>query len=426
MLRLFKYDAVNFNSGQTAFLGEASKIKVTREINGAHDLSFNHPACGEKAEMIKPNMIVVCEGQAYRIMRTSRQADAEMTVECSHVYNADAPKFHLQNVPDMIGVKPVQVIQRVFLNSKFTLFSDSELEELGMRRVDYDGFKIDFFSEDKTNPYDVMKTLIESCGKGEIYTDNYKIALVECIGKDRGLRLSLGKNLGGLTVEKDVSDLVTRLYPYGYSDAHIGSVNGGIQYIESPNAAVYGIRSGYADYSEYKSPQTILERALWEFDSENEKRIDVPDINISGDLTDLSKLAVSDSFEAVDLGDKISVSDGNERFFERVIKIEKYPFEPERTAVSIGRVKKDLFFYLNQMGTLSGRYKKISTSNGRVNARCISGNVNVDGINTNLNGDKEFTGAVSAPYITLAGISITEQDGELYINGRKILLEDTE
>ena len=59
--------------------------------------------------------------------------------------------------------------------------TDSELTKVGLKRVDYSGFKVDFFSMDKTNPYEAVKALIENCGKGEIYADNYKIALVERI-----------------------------------------------------------------------------------------------------------------------------------------------------------------------------------------------------------------------------------------------------
>ena len=53
------------------------------------------------------------------------------------------------------------------------------MTKVGLKRVDYSGFKVDFFSMDKTNPYEAVKALIENCGKGEIYADNYKIALVE-------------------------------------------------------------------------------------------------------------------------------------------------------------------------------------------------------------------------------------------------------
>ena len=78
--------------------------------------------------------------------------------------------------------------------------------------------------------------------------------------------------------------MVTKLYPYGKDDAHIGSVNSGKQYIISENADIYGVREGYRDYTDYIEPSKILRRARWEFDSENEERIDVPCVNIKADM----------------------------------------------------------------------------------------------------------------------------------------------
>lgn len=425
MLKLFPHNVKTFSSGQTAVLEKAVNVKQTWEINGNCALSFEYPAIDEKSDMIEENMIVVCLGQAYRIIKVAREYDGRRTIsaDCSHVYNADAPKFHIQSLPDMIGVRPSEVLRKAFSGSEFTMFSDSELSARGLRRVDYDDFLIDFFAVDKTNPYDVMCEVIKNCGKGEIYADNYKVALVERIGNDKGMRLALGKNLENLKIERSCEDLVTRLYPYGYEDAHIGSVNGGVQYIDSANAALYGVREGYADYSDYTSPRMIYNRAMWEFDSENPERIDVPDINISGSLIDLSKIAEYGDAEKISLGDTVYVSDGEMVYRERVIKIERFPYEPMQTQISIGRVKKDLFFYLNQIGSFSSKYKKVSSGKGKVRALAISGNVKVAGIGVNQKGDREFQGAVSAPYITLPGADITVSDGSVFINGKKILLD---
>lgn len=426
MLKLFPYNARSFSLGQIAELNNAVNVKVSEEINGNRGLTFEYPMTDSKADLIEENMIAVCEGQGYRIVKVCREYDGRnmVSAECAHVYNADAQKIHLQNVPDMIGVYPKSVLEAAFANSPFTLISDSELSRLNMKRVDYDGLKIDFFSVSKTNPYDVMQDIIKNCGKGEIYADNFKLALVERLGKDRGLRLSLDKNLGNLKIERNSSDLVTRLYPYGYEDAHIGSVNNNCQYIDSENISVYGIREGYADYGDYTDAQKIYNRGLWEFSADNPERIDVPDINISGSLIDLSKITEYGETENVGLGDTVYVWDNGSCYKERVIKKEYFPYEPIQTEISIGRVKKDVFFYLNQIGALTSKYKRVSSNGGKINAMYISKNVKVQGIEVNQDGYREFSGAVNAPYIKMAGVSITEKEGEIYINGRRILLEE--
>lgn len=389
MLKLLEHNSASFEIGIP--LDGAYDVVVSREINGGHRLEFSYPA-EDKVGLIQENKIVVCSSQAYRIMRVCRSSGEknELKVQCEHIYNADAVNIHLQNVPDMIGVSPTDVLAYAFSGTKFTLLSDSELAALGMRRVDSDGFLIDFFSADKTNPFEVVNSVIESCGKGELYVDNYKIALVERIGRDTNIRLDVTKNMADINVERDITDMVTVLYPYGKDDAHIGSVNGGAQYIRSANADVYGEREGYRDYSYYTEPETIMRRALWEFDSENRDRLDVPSMNITGSFADIARLSEYGDKERVELGDGVTVIDGENEIYERIIRLEYYPYQSNETVIMIGRVRRDLFFYLNQMGTLAKRYSKVSTTGGKVRAQAVAGVISKSGITV-----KSDTGALS-------------------------------
>ena len=343
MLRILPYNSVTFDNG--IVIGDAYDVRVTYEINGERRLDFSHPI-NEKSEIISENKIVVCEGQAYRIIKVSKTIGEKnfIAAECSHVYNADASNIHIQNIPDLIGKTPSYVLGQIFKNTKFSIMTDSELTKVGLKRVDYSGFKVDFFSMDKTNPYEAVKALIENCGKGEIYADNYKIALVERIGGESCLRLDLSKNMKDISIERDITDMVTKLYPYGKDDAH--------------------------------------RRARWEFDSENEERIDVPCVNITGGYADISKLA-DYSDEKVNIGDTVTVIDCGNEIRERVIRLEYYPYQSDDTVISVGRVKKDLFFYLEQIGTLAKRYKKVSTTGGKVKAKSVSGVISQSGMKIN-------------------------------------------
>lgn len=379
MLKILPHDSVDFDRG--VVLADAYDVKVSRGINSEHRLEFSC-AAPSYAELIEENKIAVCEGQAYRIMRISRERGAHdiIKAQCEHLYSADAPNVHLQNVPDMIGVPPSAVLEYAFSGTRFSLFTESELSAMGMTSIDSGGFLIDFFSVDKTNPYEVVKMVIESCGKGELYADNYKIALVERIGSDKNVRLDLRKNMPRINIERDISDMVTVLYPYGKDDLHIGSVNNGVQYIRSSSADIYGEREGYRDFSEYTEPDILMRRALWEFDCANRDRIDVPCINITGDFADISRLAEYGEGERVEIGDGVAVIDGDNEIYERVIHIEYYPYQNNETVISIGRVKKDLFFYLDQMGTLTKRYSKSSTVSGKVRAKAVTGVISNSGL----------------------------------------------
>lgn len=471
MLKIYEYNDLN-TQNCIAYLNAANEVKITREINGEYSMAFSYPY-DEKSEYIRVNRLIECEGQLFRVMKISRVNNGTivLNIECEHVYNADAKAYHIQNVPDFIGKSPYEVIDYAFLNTPFSLIGEDDLSLLGLKRIDDDGFVIDFFSADKVTPYEVMNTVIENCGKGEIYIDNYRIGLVERIGRDTDIQLELRSNMQNISIERDITGLVTRLYPYGYEDLHIGSVNDEIQYIDSPNISIYGIREGFKDYSDYKEPEDVLNRGLWEFDAGNEERIDIPSINVSGKLIDLSKLSDYGQEMKINIGDRVRVSDGSVKIEERVIRMEEYPYEPEMGEISIGRVKKDLFFYLNQMGKINKKYTRISTTGGKVSAKAISGVVTADGVNVKnsdgtvtvmtdkiemsdgngtrficgfsggsfcfgvydksgaalyLSDDKmNIRGKVSAEELRIKGTEVeTDENGNMYVNGKKVVTEE--
>lgn len=454
MLKLFSYDVYETVAlgSCIAILDEATNVKVTSEINGEYTLGFDFPLGSEKTAQIKENYIVVCEGQNYRIMNVSSGSD-KVHVSCTHIFHADLKKVHVQTfggTADTIGANPSYVLSLALLGTSFSVFSDEELADMGMVSVGSDGFKIDFEAVDKTNPYDIIQQIITNCGKGELYINNYRVALVERIGADSGVRLTVSDNLQNVTIERDITNMITRLYPYGKDDVHIGSVNSGVQYIDSENAKVYGVKSGYRDYSDYSAPADIIAHAQWEFDKNNEHRIDVPEVSITGTFIDLAKLCGNEIYK-VNLGDGVCVVDNGNELFERVIRLERYPYEPETTAITIGRVKKDLFFYLNQLGRAARCGNKNLTSNGKINARALSGSVvmstvsegsqsvNVTGLCQigTINGAYVFdvfdsTGSnrvlnvsssglkVSAYSVSIGGAVLKVVDGALYVNDTKI------
>ena len=377
MLRLYEYDARDFTSGCIAVLHEAIKVHTVTELNGSKTIVFEYPADSEKAAQIQENRIVLCEGQAYRILKKSPSQGKEyqITVSGTHVYETDAKAIHIPMIADHIGKSPRKILETAFQDSGFHLMTDDELAVRGLRWVDYDGFLIDFFEVDKTTPFDVMEQIIENCGKGELYIDNYNIALAERIGSERSLTLRLDKNADGISVEYDITNLVTRLYPYGYEDATIKSVNSGVEYIDSPNCAVYGVKCGYQDYPDYENPRDIYNKGLWEFDERNPNRIDVPSVNIRCSCVDLYRFSEYEG-EQLHLGDTVNVYDGTVRIRERVLRLDEYPYEPEFSQIELGRPKTDLFFYMDQLGRLGHKYKKVSNNAGDVQTRRLSGIIN--------------------------------------------------
>ena len=136
MLRILPYNSVTFDKG--IVIGDAYDVRVTYEINGERRLDFSHPI-NEKSEIISENKIVVCEGQAYRIIKVSKTIGEKnfIAAECSHVYNADASNIHIQNIPDLIGKTPSYVLGQIneLITAVLRLISFLWIRPIRMRRL---------------------------------------------------------------------------------------------------------------------------------------------------------------------------------------------------------------------------------------------------------------------------------------------------
>ena len=397
-MRLHDRYTDSFETGEV--LNNAYNIKETRILNDTGSIEFDYPY-DEKARLISQNMLVSVNGHIYEISRTTRNTNGTDTL---HVYGTphfvyEAQKAFIPTIGDNIGKSSRYVLkQAIDIISEFKkyvgercifhIMTEAELTAKGMKWVADDKLLIDFFSTDKTNLWDVIKTIIEDLGRGEIYHETgidssnnvvCNIAIVERIGTDNGVRLRLEKNMRSISIERNVSDMITRLWAFGSDDLTVSSVNGGKAYIDSPNIEKYGVQEGYKDYSDYTSAEKLLRNAKWEFDEDNEDRIDAPQLTISGKLIDLSKLAEYGAAEKLEIGDTVHVFDidGTE-YVQRVIEYQAYPLEPKESNISIGHIRRDFFIELWQTSEKAKKFAKWQTANNSVNIRKVQGTVNTD------------------------------------------------
>ena len=397
-MRLHDRYTDSFETGEV--LNNAYNVKETRILNDTGSLEFDYPY-DRKARLISQNMLVSVNGHIYEISRTTRNMNG---ADSLHVYGTphfvyEAQKAFIPTIGDHIGKSSRVVLQaavKIISDFKeevkekciFHIMTNAELSEKGMKWVADDELLIDFFSTDKTNLWDVIKTIIENLGRGEIFHETTidsnnnivcNIAIVERIGTDNGVRLRLEKNMQSISIERNVSDMITRLWAFGSDDLTVSSVNGGKAYIDSPNIEKYGVQEGYKAYSDYTSADKLYRNAKWEFDEDNEDRIDAPQLTISGKLIDLSKLAEYGAAEKLEIGDTVHVFDidGTE-YVQRVIEYQAYPLEPKESNISIGHIRRDFFIGLWQTEQATKKHAKWQTANNSVNIRKVQGTVNTD------------------------------------------------
>lgn len=371
-LRLYEHDAEDFSGNGIATLIEATDVTEKQSVNGEATLEFTMPK-SEKKRLVTEERVVSVAGRRYRI----KTIDGDK-ITATAVYN-DAAYKHIQYLPDMMGQTPRNIMNIMFKNTAVHIMTDDEVKALGMEWVTD---KTDFFAVGKTTPLAALNTMMETLDKykihSELYIDNYNIALVKQIGRDRGVRVDEAYNAKGLTIKKDTTSLITRLYPYGKEDLHIGSYAAddkpqGQQYIDSPNYTKWQ-REGYEDFDTLTEPQEIYAAAKTLFDEDNPDRIDVPKYSITVEYASRG--------EDIRLGDIVTVNDRENgiKSKQRVISIEYHPFEPEKNTVEVGNPPVSLQTVFNGLIDTNTEYRRTTNSKGETKTKwleCMQGNKSV-------------------------------------------------
>lgn len=358
-IRIFDRNATIFEGNGKAVLNEASDIHVTREINGDYSLNFKHPIYNQKAKYIQPEAICRYEGQLFRIGIISQ---GEVSAKAIYL---DAARKHLQYVDDMIGETPYNIMMRLFEDTPVHVMSNSEVKKKGMEWVTE---KTDFFEVSKVTPIGALSILTEQLEKQstvcELYVDNYNIALVKRIGADNAGRVTLRFNAKETTSELNSTSIVTRLYPYGMNDLDISTVNGGKQYIDSPYINTYGIIEGYREFDDCEEPDELLKLARWQFGENNPERIDVPKYNMQVKYVDIASVYARRHLKGIALGDRVKIFDEQTGIetIQRVIKIDKYTLEPQKSTIEVGQARVTFESFLGKMNEASSYYQA-STNN---------------------------------------------------------------
>lgn len=335
-IRIFERNSKEFTGNGKAVLDKASNIHITREINGDYALNFNYPIHAPKMKHIQPESVCRYGGQLYRV-RMITQGE----VSAKAIY-FDAARKHLQYVDDIIGETPYNIMLQLFEGTPIHIMTPSEVAEKGMEWVTD---KTDFFEISKTTPIGALSILTEQLEKQkttcELYIDNFNIALVKSIGSDNVKRITLRFNAKDTTSELDSTATVTRLYPYGKDDLHIGSVNNGKQYIDSPYIDTYGVIEGYREFNDCEEPAELLRLAKWQFDENNLERLDVPKYNMQINYVDVAAAYQRHRCGNINLGDRVKIRDEQTgvETIQRVIKMDIYPLEPQKSSIEVGRAR---------------------------------------------------------------------------------------
>ncbi len=340
MLKVYDKNESNFSGNGLAVLKEAQNVCVTREINGEYSLNFDMPGDNEKWKYLQQRNKIICEGQQFRIYKKIREKNGilKRSVECLHVIY-DASQKLIPDFPDQIGYTPRGIMLTAFAGTAFHIMTDAEVSALGMSWVTD---KTDIFRCSKETPLSITKKVIENIGKGELYIDNYNIALVHRIGKDTGHHFTLSNNLQSLSDVEDGNSIVTRLYATGKNGMPLPSTVAPNGYLDSADGiALYGVIEGYKEY-DTEDPAELYQKALWEYSPENPERIDRASVAYGLKFIELYKL-YGNNFK-VNIGDSVKIKSNvlEIESVQRFTKYTKYPYSPQQSTVILGKPPKTL------------------------------------------------------------------------------------
>lgn len=295
-------------------LNDCIECLVEEERNGIFELTMIYPANSSILESIVYDNIIVADAndylksQKFRVYNTRKLMANRIEVCARHI------SFDL--VHDWVDAISIEnqsceyALNTIFRNSQFSKHFKGHSDI-----VNAQNFKVN-----KVTCLEAIGgtdgSIIDTYGTGaEILRDNTNIHVLNRRGRDNDVTIEYRKNLTGLEVEEDTTDLVTRIMPYAiYTDEDNQEVEVRGDFIDSPlinNYAHPYVK--YIDYSEKfeddEVPTATKLNNLATKEYTNNK-VDIPKCNYKIEFIPLSKCVGYEGLEdRINLCDVVTVKD---------------------------------------------------------------------------------------------------------------------
>lgn len=293
MVTIHEKTAQNFNTlGLGALL--PSSCVVTEELNGSYELELTHPRDEEgKWKRIEEERILYASTprgkQPFRIYRIKPNMNG-ITVNAKHIFydlldnQCEAVSFN-GTAPDALAA-----LQEAFAyEMPFSFDTDITLSgTLATGRMN--PIQALLSDDDETTSF------VKGFG-GELLRDGFHVSLKSAVGLDRDVAIRYGKNLIGLEVLQDASDVKTRILCYG---------SNGTAVVDSPYIGNYVYPKIHMLEDDGKKIAELKKEAQDLLDG----GIDIPSVNIKVDFVALTKTVEYKDYavlEEVFLGDLVTV-----------------------------------------------------------------------------------------------------------------------
>lgn len=286
---------------------------VTEELNGAYELELKHPYDeGGKWKRIERGRILYASTprgmQPFRIYYV-KPSMKEIAVNARHIFydlldNQCEPISHSGTATAALAA-----MQAAFAYPMPFSF-DTDISLTGTLTTGRMNPVQALLSDD-----DEATSFVKGYG-GELLRDGFRVSVKAALGQDRGVSIRYGKNLVGLEVTEDESEVKTRIVCYGKN----GSAT-----LDSPHLGDYIYPKIHTLTEENKTLSEVQEEAQALFDG----GCDIPSINIKVDFVALEKTVEYREYavlEEVFLGDMVTVINTKMGFRKRA-KVISYEWD---------------------------------------------------------------------------------------------------
>ena len=358
--KLYGAKETNFEHNGIGVLVDTISCLVAEEINGMYELELAYKAGSFLSKLLVEDNIIKAKAndehdpQLFRIYYVSEEINGTVTVRAEHI-TYDLRGNFLESIA-LINVS-CQEAGRQMLNNlaeptNFTFKSDIE--------------HISNYNISRCNGLEAIKgkrgSLVDTFGNGpKLIRDNFNISLVKDRGKNNNVLISYRKNMTGYKRELDLTNLVTKIYPFALKQVEETSVEELIvlpeRFLVSKNYNKYSKgKIASLDYSseesvkDVKSLRTLAEKWF------NDTKQDEPDINYQVEFvnlykTDNYKNLGLENLENVCLDDTVTIRDY--RFGldveARVIKTVYNTLNEKYEKIELGKFKDSLKLNDNEL-----------------------------------------------------------------------------
>lgn len=347
MLRLY-----NGNHVQLQPLTKYSDLCLKQSVSGEDELSFTLPA----STAIQEEWYVRTADNEYVVKEISKSSSDDTVKVLAKI-----------NVEDLKGtpIKFFETVEKTIESSLSLAFSyvttNSWIVEssVGKRRT---------IRLSQKSVWDIIQEAV-GLYMVEIKIDaiNHKVYMETHLGEDKGAFFTEDINLKNIQVQSDTHNFWTRIYPVGADGMTIAGVNNGVEYVENHTFSDKVIAMYWED-NRYTVMENMKADAI-----EKLETYAVPAKSYSCEVVELAKIKGLKT-QDFNCGDMIYLMSRTAQTKQklRIVDIQRYLEEPERTTCTLSTQLVNLTDYVSQSMSVGDVVSLVTTSDGKIDPNKVT------------------------------------------------------